>query len=164
MVKAMQDLKNKTREAVIQIAKWQIGVMESPAGSNNVKYNTWYYGKEVNGKAYPWCMVFVVWCFHQAGFNLRKTASCTNMANAYKKSGQWVTSGYKPGDIVMYDFDGKMDGETEHCGIITSVGSDYVIAIEGNTSSSNNSNGGIVMERKRSLKVVTGACRPMYNM
>jgi hypothetical protein len=160
----MQDLKNKTREAVIQIAKWQIGIMESPAGSNNVKFNTWYYGREVSGSAYPWCMVFVVWCFHQAGFNLRKTASCTNMANAYKKSGQWVTSGYKPGDIAMYDFDGNMDGETEHCGIITEVGNGYIMAVEGNTSASNNSNGGIVMERKRSLNVVTGACRPMYNM
>jgi hypothetical protein len=38
------------------------------------------------------------------------------------------------------------------------------MAVEGNTSASNNSNGGIVMERKRSLNVVTGACRPMYNM
>lgn len=160
----MIDLKNKTKEAVIQIARWQVGVMESPANSNRVKYNTWYYGREVSGDPYKWCLVFVVWCFHQAGFNLRKDAGCTNFANAYKKAGQWVTSGYKPGDIVMYDFDGKMDGETEHCGIVVEVGKDYVIAVEGNTSPTSNANGGAVMERKRSLNVITGACRPMYNM
>lgn len=160
----MKELKNKTREAVIQIAKWQIGVIENPANSNKVKYNTWYYGREVSGSSYPWCMTFVQWVFQQAGFNLTKTASCTTLANAYKKAGQWVTKDFKPGDIVMYDFDGKKDGETEHCGIIVEVGNGYVVAVEGNTSTSNNANGGLVMERKRDLKFVTGACRPLYNM
>ena len=130
----MKELKNKTREAVIQIAKWQIGVIENPANSNKVKYNTWYYGREVFGSSYPWCMTFVQWVFQQAGFNLTKTASCTTLANAYKKAGQWVTKDFKPGDIVMYDFDGKKDGETEHCGIIVEVGKGYVVAVEGNTS------------------------------
>lgn len=160
----MQTLKNKTKGAVIQIARWQVGVVEAPANSNNVKYNTWYYGREVSGKSYPWCMTFVQWVFNEAGFNLSKTASCSVLAAAYKKAGQWVTSGYKPGDIAMFDFDGKMDGETEHCGIVVEVGSNYIITIEGNTGTTNNSNGGSVMERKRSLSVVTGACRPMYNM
>ena len=64
----------------------------------------------------------------------------------------------------MFDFDGKMDGETEHCGIVVEVGSNYIITVEGNTGATNNSNGGAVMERKRNLSVVTGACRPMYNM
>jgi hypothetical protein len=63
----------------------------------------------------------------------------------------------------MYDFSGKKK-ITEHCGIITEVGKDYIIAVEGNTSASDNANGGSVMERKRNLKYVTGACRPMYNM
>lgn len=160
----MKELKNKTKDAVLQIAKWQIGVCEMPSGSNKVKYNTWYYGREVSGAAYPWCMTFVQWVFQQAGFNLTKTASCTNLANAYKESGQWVTKDFKPGDIVMYDFDGKMDGETEHCGIIVAVEKDAVVAIEGNTGPYNQSNGGMVMERRRSLKTVTGACRPLYNM
>lgn len=155
----MTTLKPKTREAVLQIAEWQLGVMESPAGSNRVKYAEAY---GLNG--YAWCVMFVWWVFREAGFNLKKTASCTELTNAYKKAGQWVTKGYKPGDIAMFDFDGKMDGETEHCGIVVDVGSDYIVTIEGNTSESNNSNGGAVMKRKRSLKIVTGACRPMYNM
>lgn len=155
----MKTLQPKTRDALLQIAKWQVGVMESPANSNRQKY-----GEAYGWNGVAWCVMFVWWCFHEAGFNLRKTASCTELANAYKKAGQWVTKGFKPGDIVMYDFDGRMDGETEHCGIVIEAGPDYVVAIEGNTSPSNNANGGAVMERKRPLKQVTGACRPNFNM
>ena len=154
----MKTLVPKTRESVLQIAKWQVGVVESPANSNRQKYGEAY---GLNG--YAWCVMFVWWVFREAGFNLRKTASCTQLTNAYKTAGQWVTKDFKPGDIVMYDFTGKKS-KTEHCGIITEVGEGYIIAVEGNTSTSNNANGGAVMERRRDLKFVTGACRPMYNM
>ncbi|MBR2717564.1 MAG: peptidoglycan-binding protein, partial [Oscillospiraceae bacterium] len=53
----------QTAAKLIKIAESQVGVKESPAGSNNVKYNTWYYGHPVSGAAYPWCCVFVEWCF-----------------------------------------------------------------------------------------------------
>ena len=53
----------QTASRLVEIAKSQIGAKESPANSNNVKYNTWYYGKAVSGSAYPWCCVFVEWCF-----------------------------------------------------------------------------------------------------
>lgn len=53
----------QTAARLVEIAKSQIGVKESPANSNNVKYNTWYYGKAVSGSAYPWCCGFVEWCF-----------------------------------------------------------------------------------------------------
>lgn len=158
MVTAMQMLSPKTKEAVIQIAKWQVGVVESPPNSNRQKYGEKY---GLNGVA--WCVQFVWFIFSEAGFNLKKTASCTQLTNAYKAAGQWVTKDFKPGDIVMYDFSGKKK-ITEHCGIITEVGKDYIVAVEGNTSASDNANGGSVMERKRSLKLVTGVCRPMYNM
>ena len=154
----MKTLSPKTRESVLQIAKWQVGVVESPANSNRQKYGEAY---GLNG--YAWCVMFVWWVFREAGFNLRKTASCTQLTNAYKAARQWVTKDFKPGDIVMYDFTGKKS-KTEHCGIITEVGEGYIIAVEGNTSASNNANGGAVMERRRELKFVTGACRPMYNM
>ena len=159
----MTELKPKTREAVLQIAQWQLGVLESPAGSNRVKYNDAYYGKTVQGSSYPWCMVFVWWVFSQAGFNLYKTASCSALATRYKNAGQWVTGGYKPGDIAMFDFSGKKK-KTEHVGIVLDIDKDgNLITIEGNTAVGNDSNGGAVMMRSRSLKLVTGACRPGYN-
>ena len=50
----MTALKAKTRSAVLQIAEWQLGVVEMPTNSNKVKYNTAYYGREVSGGAYAW--------------------------------------------------------------------------------------------------------------
>jgi hypothetical protein len=49
-------------EKIIAVAKAGIGVKESPKGSNKVKYNTWYYGKEVSGGA-----VSVVCCVRDVG-------------------------------------------------------------------------------------------------
>lgn len=52
-----------TADMIVAKAKSQVGTKESPAGSNKVKYNTWYYGKEVSGSAYPWCAAFITWLF-----------------------------------------------------------------------------------------------------
>lgn len=155
----MSDIQMRTREAVLQIASWQIGVLESPPGSNKVKYAKWF---GMDGA--PWCMMFVQWVFHEAGFNLHRTASCTTLANRYRDAKKWVTSGYKPGDIVMFDWSGKRS-KTEHVGIVESVAPDGTLTtIEGNTAVGNDSNGGAVMRRSRELRYVTGACRPDYNV
>ena len=53
----------QTAEKLLRIAQAELGVTEYPSGSNKVKYNTWFYGKTVSGDAYPWCAVFVCWCF-----------------------------------------------------------------------------------------------------
>ncbi len=53
----------QTAARLVEIARSQVGVKESPANSNNVKYNTWYYGKVVAGSSYAWCGAFVSWCF-----------------------------------------------------------------------------------------------------
>ena len=75
----------ETAKDILAVARKELGVKESPANSNNVKYNTAYYGQEVwDGKAggkYPWCMVFIWWLFHQAEadglfYGGKKTASC----------------------------------------------------------------------------------------
>ena len=66
-----------TVSELLDIARKQIGVKENPPNSNNVRYNTWYYGREVSGGSYPWCVVFVQWVFDQAGVVLPlRTASC----------------------------------------------------------------------------------------
>ena len=55
----------RTVKELLEVAVRQLNVREDPPESNNVRYNTWYYGREVYGKAYPWCMVFVHWCVAQ---------------------------------------------------------------------------------------------------
>ena len=49
---------------ILSIANGELGTKESPPNSNNVKYNTWYYGHPVSGKNYPWCCVFISYIFN----------------------------------------------------------------------------------------------------
>ena len=126
----MTALKAKTRAAVLQIAEWQLGVVEMPTNSNKVKYNTAYYGREVSGGAYAWCMAFTWWVFREAGFSLYKTARCSAFVQRYRTAApaQVVTSGYKPGDIVFFDFSGKRK-KTEHVGIVVGVVGSTILTI-----------------------------------
>ena len=151
-----------TAERVLELARVELGTKEIPANSNRVKYNTWYYGREVSGTVYPWCMTFVQWIFSQAGVSLPvKTASCGALMNAAKRSGQWVTKGFRPGDVVIYDFPGGAD--TDHTGIVETVLAAGVAAIEGNTSQTGSqSNGGEVCRKDRPWKYVVGAVRPQF--
>nr|DAG09114.1 MAG TPA: transcriptional regulator [Caudoviricetes sp.] len=159
----MTALKAKTRAAVLQIAEWQLGVVEMPTNSNKVKYNTAYYGREVSGGAYAWCMAFTWWVFREAGFNLYKTARCSAFVQRYRTAApaQVVTSGYKPGDIVFFDFSGKRK-KTEHVGIVVGVVGNTILTIEGNTGTGNDANGGAVMKRRRDVSLITCGIRPGY--
>ena len=150
-----------TVKELLAIAAAEVGTKEVPAGSNNVKYNTWYYRRAVSGAAYPWCMTFVQWCFAQAGEPIGyKTASCTALMNWAKQTGSWVTSGYKPGDVLIFDF--GADGGADHTGILEAINGSALISIEGNTSLTSNDNGGAVMSRNRNTAQVLGAWRPTY--
>ena len=143
----------------LETAIGELGTKESPPGSNKVKYNTWYYGREVSGDAYPWCMVFVQWCFAQAGVPMPiKTASCGALLRAARKAGEAVYSNYQTGDVVIYDF--ERDGVTDHCGIVERASGSTVVAIEGNTSTGSDSDGGEVMRRTRNIYQIVGAWRP----
>ena len=147
---------------LLELARRQLGVKEDPPGSNKVKYNTWYYGREVSGAAYPWCMVFVQWVFDRASVKLpTRTASCGALMRAAQAAGCWVTKGYRPGDVVIYDFPGG--AATDHCGIVEAVDDSRVSAIEGNTSSSNDADGGAVERRTRRLSLIAGAVRPIFD-
>ena len=101
--------------------------------------------------------------FHQAGAQAllpEKTASCGALMRAARGAGLWVTGDYRPGDVVIYDFPGG--GPTDHCGIVENAFGDQVTAIEGNTGSGNDANGGQVQRRTRHTGLIVGACRPRY--
>lgn len=152
----------------LDAALGELGTTESPAGSNCVKYNTWFYGREVRDTAdrkYPWCMAFVQWCFAQAGCRLPYvTASCGDLLSWYKRNcPERVVTAPQSGDIVIYNFG--------HTGIVEGVGvgkdAGYILAIEGNTSpgeAGSQSNGGGVFRRKRSKTLVTAYIRAYDNL
>lgn len=154
-----------TVKQVLNLAREQIGRCESPTNSNNVLYNTWYYGREINGIAYPWCMVFIMWLLWKCGISVPiRTASCGELMRAAQKQNVWFTTNFQPGDIVIYDFSGKQT-TTQHCGIVEEVLHDYgVQAIEGNTSiAGSQDNGGMVCRKTRARKYIIGAVRPVYD-
>jgi hypothetical protein len=152
-------LKGGKAQKIIEKAQKEIGVMESPPNSNNVKYNTWYYGHEVSGAAYPWCAVFISWLFDGTGL-VKKTASCADMLEWFEAHSQIVKNPI-PGDLVFFRYSTN-SRRTNHVGLVVDVKGNTITTIEGNTSKDSNDNGGRVMRRKRSGKIV-GYARPKYD-
>ena len=173
-----------TAKQFVAVAVSQIGVMERPANTNNVKYNTAYYGKTVYGGSYSWCAVFEWWCGREAAEKYGGMNPIPKNANAAygqdeivsKKGGKWILkkttstqkrydalSKYKKGDIVCFDF-GAMDAYRDHTGIVHHVDGNYVVTIEGNTSKSGSqSNGGRVCKKWRYYKEICSCARPKYD-
>lgn len=152
-------LKGGKAQKIIEKAQREIGVTENPPNSNNVKYNTWYYGHEVSGAAYPWCAVFISWLFDGTGL-VKKTASCADMLEWFEAHSQIVKNPI-PGDIVFFRYSTN-SRRTNHVGLVVDVKGNTITTIEGNTSKDSNDNGGRVMRRKRSGKIV-GYARPKYD-
>lgn len=153
------------RDAVIEVARGELGITENPPGSNRVKY--WdEYDRTWQGQ--PWCVAFLWWCFQHAGegmafFGGGKTASCGTLLRWYSAQGQTVAKkDIQPGDIVILNFNGT--SETQHCGLVVdTLKMGYIQTIEGNTSQSGSqSNGGQVCLKTRNLSQVVGVCRPIY--
>ena len=111
-------LKGGKAQKIIEKAQKEIGVMESPPNSNNVKYNTWYYGHEVSGAAYPWCAVFISWLFDGTGL-VKKTASCADMLEWFEAHSQIVKNPI-PGDIVFFRYSTNAR-RTNHVGLVVDV-------------------------------------------
>lgn len=147
--------------AVVEIAKSQVGVKEKP--HNNVKYNTWFYGREVrdpNSKstAHAWCVVFISWCADRAGVPttvVPKTAGVWYIMGFYRELGLYHArrDGYipNPGDVIIF-------GNADHAGLVASCDGVNVTVIEGNYSDR-------VMMNTYSLKStkILGYCSPDYN-
>jgi hypothetical protein len=139
------------RQQALAAAQGQVGYCESPPGSNQNKFGSWY---GMNGE--PWCAMFVTWAF-EAGTAAGSESFAKGSYYAYVpyvvsdaqagRRGLTLTSSPQPGDLVCYDWDG---GGADHIGIFKEGNATSWRAIEGNTSTGNNSNGGQVMDRQRS--------------
>ena len=159
-----------TVKDVLDLAMSQVGITEYPPNSNDVVYNTAFYGHAVrdgepkSNSTYPWCAVFVWWLFSQfSPCLIPKTASCMELGQWFKDNGRWIEPGYEqPGDIAFYKFPTN-NRWTNHTGITTEVlGKCDINAVEGNTSVGNDCNGGSVRVRHRTSNIV-GFGRPDYD-
>ena len=177
------------QEKVIQIARAEIGYLEKAsnsqlddktanAGSNNyTKYardldSMGVYNGAKNG--YPWCDVFVDWCFIQSfGIDVAMAmtgqpmggygAGCTQSAGYYKSLGRFYKNDPQPGDQIFFTDETSI----YHTGLVYKVDSSKVYTVEGNTSNVNyvDGNGGKVCKKSYPLgaSCIAGYGRPKYD-
>ena len=151
-----------TAQKVIELAATQIGYTENPPYSNMTKY-----GEAFGWDGVAWCVIFVWWLFHELGADDlfcggERIASCWLEMEYAQNHGLWVTKDYKPGDLVIFDF--ERDGLIDHTGLVESVTDSGLVTIEGNTSANGSQdNGGAVLRKNRPYSVVYGAYRPQYS-
>lgn len=154
---------------VMNIAASYIGTHEDPLGSNNVIFNTDYYGYPVGYAPWAaWCCAFVWDIFRMAGasalfYDGQKTAYCPTVASWGASSGLVINYNLaKYGDIVLFDWDG--DGVADHIGFVENLNDDgSLTTIEGNTSDADHSNGGYVLRRTRYRANVLCIIHPLYD-
>lgn len=139
-----------------------VGKKEQPLGSNIISFNTKYWGREVSGDKYPWCMSYQCMGFKENNLGHlfmdgKVTARCTVLLEWAQTHNQFVTDNYKEGDIFLYDSDGNIC-DSEHCGYYTGERdtSGKFIAIEGNYSDS------VAIVHRKATEII-GAFRPKYD-
>lgn len=143
-------------EAALVVAESFIGTKENPPNSNRVKFSNWY------GIIGPWCAMFVTYCFNEVGAKHFKPgvrwAYCPYLVNDARAQRYGTTvvpkDKVRPGDIVLFDW--QSDGTADHVGIVKHPPnkSGNFVSVEGNTSTSSDSDGGEVMVRNRNVKQV----------
>lgn len=150
-----------TAKSMLTVAAGEIGYAETPV--NRTKYGAWY---GMDGSA--WCAMFVSWCAVKSGNGsiIPKHSYTPNGVAWFKKRNRWTagTRGIRMGDICYFDFPGDGVNRVSHVGVVESVRSDgTIITIEGNTSTTDNRNGGSVMRRARNPIYIVGYGRPQYD-
>lgn len=147
-------------EKLVKQALFYEGVTEDPKGSNNVIFNTDYYGHKVTGSSYAWCVVFVWDMFRIAGasslfYNGKKVSNTVAVETWGKAAGLTVPKAEaKRGDLVLFDF--NHNNQPDHIGFaLGGVENGKIQTIEGNTED-------MVARRSRSLDDVVTVIRPQY--
>jgi CHAP domain len=150
-----------TREAtvkcLIDIARSQVGTARRPI--NNVKYNTAYYGHEVSGQDFKWCVVFIWWCMQKCGVPMSvfpKSASVFAVRDWFKdpRRNRYFAAPTTPlkGDLVTYRY--------SHIGLVAELlTGGRMLTIEGNQQDA-------VRKVIHNLNEpeIEGYCRPAYHM
>jgi hypothetical protein len=147
------------------LAAQYIGISEQPPGSNaGYPYpSDWEKNFGMNGVS--WCGCFAGSMILKAGGHVTSRVAYTPYIEADARAGQngfveWVPNHEQagPGWLVLYNWIGG--SEPEHVGIVESIHPTSVVAIEGNTSGTNPSDGGMVARMTRSYNFVLGYAKP----
>jgi hypothetical protein len=138
----------------------------SGKGTNNVKYNTAYYGHEVSdphGDVHLWCVVFIWWVMRKAHV---PATVFPRKASVFRAEDGGVRAWFKARDRYKAASSMPKEGDLvifkhSHIGIVVDVNSDTnkISTVEGNASD---------RVRRRSYSFshpdIDGYCRPAYDM
>jgi cell wall-associated NlpC family hydrolase len=153
-------------ERALAEALRQLGVRERPPGSNRTPFGRWF---GVDGV--PWCAIFVSWCYARgAGITLchgwqgagvyPHGVAYVPTLDAWLRATGRVVAKPEPGDIAIFDWDG---GAPDHAGLVErALGHGRVATVEGNTGVGNDSDGGAVLRRERSVAQICTLGRLRY--
>jgi len=142
----------------LEVAKTQLGVEESPRGSN-WGFSVQVYLKSV-GITFPasWCMAFVYWCFNKAAKQLgivNPLVKTGGVLAHYNRAKSYRVTSPQVGDIFIMDF-GNGFG---HTGIIERIEGEILHTIEANTNDTGSREGYEVCYRTRHKSQVKGYLR-----
>ena len=143
-------------EAAVAFAETQIGVMESPLGSNRGPEVDRYLraaGLDPSTGDFPWCVAFTHFCYQSAAAQVggpnphvrtagvldhwNKAAKVPNAIRVTTKEAVASPARVTPGSLFIMDF-GKGVG---HSGLVVEVAGGKLVTIEGNTNDSGTRNG-----------------------
>ena len=139
-------------------------ISPSGQGTNNVKYNTAFYGHAVSdpkGDVHLWCVVFIWWVMRKAGVPATVfpkvasvfTAKNANVRDFFKDRHRFMSASSMPkvGDLVIF--------KHSHIGIVENVQGNTIFTVEGNASN---------RVRRRSYSRgnsdIDGYCHPAYEL
>jgi len=161
-----QSLGGSGLAAIPRIAARYIGVEENPWGSNegHPEPSGWEEHFGMNGVS--WCGCFAGNMVLAAGGHVdSRVAYCPSIRadaqahmNGFDRWEDNHQAGVSPGWLVLYCWDGS--GLPEHVGVVESIHSDHLVAIEGNTGGRNPSAGGMVDRITRDYQFTVGYARP----
>jgi hypothetical protein len=122
-------------QAIVNLARQEVGVQEEPPGSNNGARIAQYRQATAGSGVGPWCAYFTSWAARNAGVPLGDAGQgFGRVDDVYawaQRTGKAIPAGTQapqPGDLIVWD---------EHIGIVESVDGDgSVHTIEGNSSDS----------------------------
>jgi CHAP domain len=120
-------------QAMVNLARQEVGVREQPPGSNNGARISQYRQATAGSGVGPWCAYFTSWAARNAGVPLGDSGQgFGRVDDVYawaQRTGKAIPAGSQPpqpGDLIVWD---------EHIGIVESVDADGTIhTVEGNSS------------------------------
>lgn len=148
-----------TPESFIAAARREVGVTESPPGSNRQPYAA--AAGHANGQA--WCATFVVAMARSVGMKVGNESAYTPALYASMRHGPDP----QLGALSFFNFPNDGVNRIQHVGIVVGWTDTTVISVEGNTSAGSygsQSNGGGVYVRSRPRIHVVGYGYPPFDI